>query len=186
MLQFRKASRLGDWPCIISGGESLFDNDVQIYLIFNTDFNFAPSDPAYSLLVGEPLLPAQQERLRRSRVVHLSIDPEFDPETAKPHQEDEEGDETDPDKIITNARTAQASDGLLSDSELTELFTTPLRSVYDEGIKIQRELSKDIISYGDRVPLMGRKGTNEPEWTSYTHYWKTVLGELCNKMQNQG
>ena len=119
-------------------------------------------------------------------MVHLSIDPEFDSETAKPHQEDEEGDETDPDKIITNARTAQASDGLLTDSELTELFTTPLRSAYDEGIKIQRELSKDVTSYGDRVPLMGRKGTNEPEWTSYTHYWKTVLGELCDKMQNQG
>ena len=153
--------------------------------MFNTDFNFAPDDPAYSLLVGEPLLPAQEERLRPSRVVHLSIDPEIMPEIAKPEQGDEAGDEIDPDKIITNARPAKASDGLLTNSELIELFTTPLRSVYDKGIEIQRESSKDVTSYGDRVPLIGRKGANEPEWTSYTHYWKTVLGKPCNKVQNQ-
>lgn len=117
-------------------------------------------------------------------MVHLSIDPDIVLETTKPQQEDEEG--GDPDMIITNARIAEASDGLLTNSELTELFTTPLRSVYDEGIEIQRELSKDVTSYGDRVPLMGRKGANEPEWTSYTYYWKTVLGKPCNENAKSG
>ena len=36
VLLFRKANGLDDWPCVIGGGEFLSDN-VQIYLIFNTD-----------------------------------------------------------------------------------------------------------------------------------------------------
>lgn len=120
-------------------------------------------------------------------MVHLSIDPEIALATAKLQQEDEESGETDPDRIITNARTAKPSDGLLTNAELVELFTTPLRSAYDEGTQIQREISKDVTSYGDRVPLaVGRKGANEPEWTSYTHYWKTVLGKPCSTVQSQG
>ena len=39
------------------------------------DFNFQPDDAAYSLLVGDPLLPEQSARLAQSRVVHVTIDP---------------------------------------------------------------------------------------------------------------
>ena len=39
------------------------------------DFNFQPDDPAYSLLVGDPLLPTQKARIETSRVVHATIDP---------------------------------------------------------------------------------------------------------------
>lgn len=39
------------------------------------DFNLPPDDAAYALLVGDPLLPAQKQKLAASRVVHASIDP---------------------------------------------------------------------------------------------------------------
>lgn len=47
-----------DWPCIITG-----------------DFNFQPDDPAYSLLVGDPVLAAQEAELNESMVVHRTVDP---------------------------------------------------------------------------------------------------------------
>lgn len=92
-------------------------------------------------------------------------------------------DESDPDKVITNAREALPADGLLSSPELVELFDVPTRprSMYDEGqrLLVEKETSGPILRCGERLGLpVHRRGAYEPEWTSYTHYWKTVLGEL--------
>ena len=110
-----------------------------------------------------------------SRVVHITIDPDVPTTTANT---DEEGGEADPDKIITNARLATPSDGLLTTAELIELYATPVRSAYDEGLSKHRESTNDVVTYNDRVALQpSRRGANEPEWTSYTHFWKAVLGK---------
>jgi RNA exonuclease NGL2 len=149
---------------------------------FVPDFNFAPDDPAYSLLVGDQLLPTQENRLAPSRVVHFTVDPDVYHTTHAPAEEVEEArndGETDPDKIITNARPAMPSDGLLTTAELADLYATPVRSAYDEGLSKHRQTTKDLVAYCDRVNLEPfRRGANEPEWTSYTHYWKTVLGKI--------
>jgi RNA exonuclease NGL2 len=141
------------------------------------DFNFPPDDPAYSLLVGEPLSIDQQLRLMLSRVVHISIDPTV-PKTTK-QSGDEEDEDNDPDRIITNARPASPSDGLLTSSELLDLYSicAPLRSVYDKGLRTARALRLDVRTFGDRVSHDStRPGAHEPEWTCYAHYWKTGLG----------
>jgi len=162
VVKFGKDISHDDWPSIISG-----------------DFNFAPDDPAYSLLVGDPVLPTQENLLAPSRVVHLTVDPEVPPTTTRATPEDEEGGDiskTNPDKIITNARPATPSDGLLTTAELIKLFANPVRSTYEEGLSKHRESEDDVVTYRDRVSLQAsRRGANEPEWTSYTHYWKTVL-----------
>lgn len=160
-------------------GQIVFITLIVSNTEIDLDFNFAPDDPAYSLLVGDPLLACQEERLANSRVVHVTIDPDVPPAPLKTSAEDEEGGEvgeTDPDRIITNARLAISSDGLLTNTELANLYSTPVRSAYDEGMFSYRKLGGDVVTYGDRVPLPSRRGINEPEWTSYTHYWKTVLG----------
>ncbi|KAG1885814.1 endonuclease exonuclease phosphatase [Suillus subluteus] len=72
VLNFRQSMKLDHWPCIIAG-----------------DFNFTPDDPAYSLLVGDPLTEAQSQRLHMSRVIHITIDPTVPPTTKK--ADDEEG-----------------------------------------------------------------------------------------------
>ncbi|KAK0208258.1 Endonuclease/exonuclease/phosphatase [Desarmillaria ectypa] len=159
VLKFRTERALQKWPCIIAG-----------------DFNFAPDDAAYSLLVGDPLLPAQKEMITNSHVVHATIDPIVSP-TKDATEEDEA---LDPDKVITNARSATPADGLLSPSELISLFALhkPLLSAYDQGLRnIRRSsTSSTFATFGDRItPDPMRLGAHEPKWTSYTHYWKTVL-----------
>ncbi|KAL0951070.1 hypothetical protein HGRIS_007808 [Hohenbuehelia grisea] len=160
VVRFQSDIHRADWPCVIGG-----------------DFNFAPDDPAYSLLVGDLLLPSQQTALGQSRVVHISIDPAV-PAAAKPPVDDD-GEEGDPDRVITNARPAARDDGLLTDAELASLFSgasSPLRSAYDVGLSSATESVKNVPGFGERVCLpSSRRGRHEPEWTSYTHYWKTVL-----------
>ncbi|GBE78233.1 hypothetical protein SCP_0111160 [Sparassis crispa] len=152
------------WPCIIAG-----------------DFNFQPDDPVYSLLVGDPLLPNQAARLDTSRVVHASIDPDVAITSPSPAAEDEEGEEAgggDPDRVIVNARLATPEDGLLTNAELVHFFERlrSLRSVYDEGQRLQPQLSQMGLTFGSRVSIPdARHGAFEPVWTSYTHYWKAVL-----------
>ncbi|KAG2366628.1 endonuclease exonuclease phosphatase [Suillus spraguei] len=152
VLNFRQSMKLDHWPCIIAG-----------------DFNFTPDDPAYSLLC-----------LHMSRVIHITIDPTVPPTTKKADNEEGDGSEADPDRVINNSRVATLSDGLLSDLELTSLFINgaKLRSAYDEGQRAQRDngTTSDLYTFGDRVssPLT-RLGAHEPMWTSYTHYWKTTL-----------
>ncbi|OSX67455.1 hypothetical protein POSPLADRAFT_1042669 [Postia placenta MAD-698-R-SB12] len=153
-----------EWPCIVAG-----------------DFNFPPDDPAYSLMMGDPLLPEQKARLAASRVVHITIDPDV---SATPNVDTVEGEEggevgkTDPDKVITNARPASADDGLLADNELQDLFSrsgAPM-SIYDEG---QRRLPSSLtvnLTFQSRQSVdSSRHGGFEPVWTSYTHYWQSVL-----------
>lgn len=158
VVRWRDLMQLHDWPCIIAG-----------------DFNFSPEDPAYSLLVGDPLAAEQKHSLDVSRVVHVSIDPGVSMSSTT---EPEEGEEEDPDRVIRNSRVAEISDGLLSDSELLDLFRCRLRSAYDEGQRVCKAMATptDVVTFGDRIPFStARLGTNEPMWTSYTHCWKTTL-----------
>ncbi|KAJ6604734.1 Endonuclease/exonuclease/phosphatase [Mycena vulgaris] len=160
IVKFRSDLGLGHWPCMIAG-----------------DFNFSPDDSGYSLLVGDQLNSEQRDRLQISRVVHVSIDPTVPPTIAGAPAEDE-NEAVDPDRVITNARPAVPADGLLSDLELASLFSSAnvVRSAYDEGLRQHRETSSDFQTFGDRLSLPStKKGSHEPEYTSYTHYWKTVL-----------
>jgi RNA exonuclease NGL2 len=135
--------------------------------------------------------------LARSRVVHASIDPSVpitstkkigkadENETADTAAEDDDGDANDdgeaaaaanPDRTITNARLARAEDGQLTTHELGELYKNagaPVKSAYNEG----QRAHPPPPTFGQRAQLpIERTGFYEPEWTSYTHYWKTVLG----------
>jgi hypothetical protein len=151
------------------------------------DFNFHPGEPGYALLAGDgdALTPAQERLLAESRVVHVSVDPSV-PLTgsavAETNEDDDVGGaESDPDRVITNAREALPADGLLSSPELAELFVVPTRprSLYDEGQRLLEKTSgTTVLRCGERLGLPAhQRGAYEPEWTSYTHYWKSVLGE---------
>ncbi|KAF7339397.1 Endo/exonuclease/phosphatase domain-containing protein [Mycena sanguinolenta] len=160
IVKFRSEFQLDSWPCLLAG-----------------DFNFSPDDPGYSLLVGDLLSAEQCDRLESSRVVHISIDPTVPPTLTGPPAEDEDS-AVDPDRVITNARRAAPADGLLSDSELASLFPAAnvVRSAYDEGLRQHKTMSSIGPTFGDRMSLPHTaKGYHEPEYTSYTHYWKTVL-----------
>lgn len=117
-----------------------------------------------------------------SRVVHRTLDPSIPPTSAKvPGDEDEGGggeeSKSDTLKVITNARPARPSDGLMSSSELVMLFANPVYSAYEEGLTRLQRSSANVSTYGDNVAIQpGRRGANEPEWTSYTHFWQAVLG----------
>jgi RNA exonuclease NGL2 len=160
-------------------------NEHNFYFVplLNTDFNFSPRGPGYSLLAGEPLTTSQEELLDKSRVVHVSVDPSVPLANPAVTNEDEDGGgaqpDPDPDRVITNARGASPADGLLSSPELVELFAvTPRpRSLYDEGQRLLEKTSGPIPRCGERLELPShRLGAYEPEWTSYTHYWQSVLG----------
>lgn len=155
--------------------------------------NFTPADAVYSLLIGDPLLPTQSAKLLSSKVVHVSIDPNIPITKPNSTAEDEEGNgggvgssggggdtgngESDPDRIITNARAAINDDGLLTDNELLSLFkqwTNDKRpiSAYDQGLRQNADTNASIhpvtfASVND-VPA-NRLGGFEPIYTSYTH-----------------
>lgn len=112
------------------------------------------------MLVGDTITPAQAARLAISRVVHLSIDPEV-PATAASTNDDEEGaetGETDPDMVITNARVAVPSDGLLTDSELFEISRRAgvVKSAYDEGLRARGQVLEKALTFGSRVGVVQR------------------------------
>jgi hypothetical protein len=130
------------------------------------------------------LTPAQEELLERSRVVHVSVDPTVPLTNPAAADDDEDGGaQADPDRVITNARKASPADGLLNLSELLDLFSVTTlrpRSLYDEGQRMLENTSSPspIPRCGERIGLPPHaRGAYEPEWTSYTHYWKSVLGE---------
>ncbi|KAG6820113.1 hypothetical protein H0H93_005260 [Arthromyces matolae] len=157
--KFRAELSVEHWPCIIGG-----------------DFNFGPNDVAYSLLVGDLITSEQEDILRPSYVVHSSVDPTVakDPRPDDGNANEEGGD---PDKVITSARTAVQSDGLLSVSELVDFFARipKLRSCYDVGLS-RAKGAGDLRTFGDRVVMHStRLGRHEPEYTSYTHFWKATL-----------
>ena len=130
-------------------------------------------------MVGYNLTAQQVKDIEVSRVVHSSIDSSIAPTPMAPRG-DEEGDAAyqDPDRVITNARTARVEDGLLSDEEFRSLFSAhgPVRSVYEEGLRSVSTEHDNVI--GARLDSIapGQVGFYEPMWTSYTHYWKTTLG----------
>ncbi|KAF8898647.1 Endonuclease/exonuclease/phosphatase [Infundibulicybe gibba] len=151
-------SQLGleNWPCIIAG-----------------DFNFPPDDVCYSLIFGDPLLPEQEVTLNQSRVVHVSVDPTV-PKTRAIAEDGEDGD---PDRVITSARAATPEDGLMTVPELIEMFSSqrPIRSAYNEGLKMYREMNLSVSTFGDRVILPpSRHGTsNSRRWSGVSN-WSRV------------
>lgn len=160
--RFKVDHAVEEWPCIVAG-----------------DFNFPPDDPAYSLLSGDELLAEQQAKLSASYVVHSTVGPNVLLNTEKQVVDDQEGgDADDPDVDIVNARNAIPADGLLSIPELVTLCSSQprVRSSYDIGLADYLSRNFFITTYGDRVQIPpGRHGSHEPEYTSYAHYWKTVL-----------
>jgi len=113
--------------------------------------------------------------------VHVSIDPEVPMTSAKGSADEEDGggtSEKDADKVITNARAATMADGLLTVEELVNFFgrwRLPI-SVYDQGQGSAQAIISANLMFGGRVPISpSRHGGFEPIWTSYTHYWKSVL-----------
>ena len=108
------------------------------------------------------------------------MDP-FVPHTgsAETNEDDAGGAESNPEEVITNAHGALPTDGLLSSSELTELFAVPThpRSLYDEGRRLLDTTSDLILRYGERLDLPPhRRGAYEPDG-QVTH----ITGSLnCN------
>lgn len=97
--------------------------------------------------------------------------------TSKEREDNDEA--SDPNRIITNARVATPEDGLLAIPDIVAWFAKlpRLRSSYCEGVRRAREIGAQLETYGTRELLpVGRQGFDEPEFTSYTFYWKSVLG----------
>ncbi|KAH8835155.1 Endonuclease/exonuclease/phosphatase [Flagelloscypha sp. PMI_526] len=148
-----------DWPCIIAG-----------------DFNFDPADPAYALLRGVPLTTAHKQALDTSRVVHHSVDSTVPITYTKGEQE---GDEVNPSRQITNARRAEPKE-LLSDEDFIALATSsgPVRSAYDEGFRslFNTSLLPEGTVFKDRASMpTATLGAFEPCYTAYAHFWQTTL-----------
>lgn len=145
------------------------------------DFNFGPSNAAYSLLVGDPLTEQQIVDIENSRVVHITIDPSVPIADRNLAIQEEEGGEAeseqDPDRVIKNARVARPEDGLLGAVDLARLFAQPeaigpLHSAYGYW----RDMD-EMKTFGSRCEIpSGRQGRYEPIYTSFTHFWKVTLG----------
>jgi RNA exonuclease NGL2 len=116
-----------------------------------------------------------------SMVIHSSVDASVGANTLTSNAApDNDSEDIDPDRVITNARQAESHDGLLTISQFIAWFSSlpNLRSAYNDGLLEVSKLSDTLLpSYGSRVNLPpGRLGSHEPAYTSYTHYWQSVLG----------
>lgn len=118
-----------------------------------------------------------------SLVIHSSVDPSAGANTlasnVAPDKADNDCEDIDPDRVITNARQAESHDGLLTIPQFIAWFSSlpNLRSAYNNGLQEVSKLSDTLPTYGRRVTLpLGRCGSHEPAYTSYTHYWQSVLG----------
>jgi RNA exonuclease NGL2 len=129
----------------------------------------------------DPSVPITTRKMIGNTEGNSSTAAETTGDSSRPVREEAEEDEeggggTDPDRAITNAREARPEDGLLTTPELRQLYEqagAPVRSMCDEA----QRLYKSAVTCGPRLELPAeRLGSHEPEWTSYTHYWKTVLG----------
>jgi len=134
VLKFQKENNLLHWPVFFAG-----------------DFNSQPTEPLYSLLIGNPLTPKHTKDVLASHVIHISVDPSIQPSSACTEKDDEEGEagggkavtetneddkeQPDPDRVFTNTRSARPEDGLISAEGLEKIFSSlpPLRSAYDEA-----------------------------------------------------
>lgn len=117
----------------------------------------------------------------------MSVDPSVPRDPKLDAGEEGKEDSGDPDKVITSARAATSSDGLLSLAELSDFFACipKLRSAYDVGLAGVKDLG-DTQIFGSRVAVKSdRKGRHEPEYTSYTHFWKTTLGLSLSALLNR-
>jgi RNA exonuclease NGL2 len=173
--QFRQDLGKESWPCIIAGG------GPTIFLFRNyaaycgaQDFNFTPQEGTYNLLHGSIMTEEQVEKIDKSRVVHLSVDPPVVSDA--PNCINEHGD---PDRVIKDARRCTTHDGLLTASQLTQLFgqLPKVRSAYALANKeLGMEHSK---CFGQLTSLNENdNGFFEPLITAYAHYWKTTLGKV--------
>ncbi|KAF8807491.1 Endonuclease/exonuclease/phosphatase [Phlegmacium glaucopus] len=162
VVAFKTDQKAQKWLCILAG-----------------DFNFTPSDPAYTLAVGDTLLPEQEAMISSSLVIHSSVDPSVGVNApASNAASDKDSEDEDPDRVITNARQAESRDGLLTIPQFIAWFSSlpNLRSAYNDGLQEVSKLTNTLPTYGHRVTLpLGRRGLHEPAYTSYTHYWQSVL-----------
>jgi RNA exonuclease NGL2 len=113
-----------------------------------------------------------------SLVIHSSVDASVGANALASNVADNDSEEIDPD-VITNARQAESHDGLLTIPQFIAWFSSlpNLRSAYNDGLQEESKLSDNLPTYGRRVTLpLGRRGSHEPAYTSYTHYWQTVIG----------
>ncbi|KAH9486849.1 hypothetical protein JR316_0000914 [Psilocybe cubensis] len=147
------------------------------FMVALRNFNFTPNDPAYSLVTGDTLLSPQKDTIKPSRVVHSSIDPSILINATSITIEDESED-VDPDRVIVNARPPRPEDGILTISEIERWFATLPKpvSAYNVGLRTIRGNGDILPTFGTRTELpLGRNGYDEPEYTSYTHYWHLTL-----------
>lgn len=187
----RKQVAQPSWPCFVIGGTSLLLTAPSSRLNRFADFNFAPIDPAYAMIVGAPWSLFHEVEVSNTRVIHVSIDPSIK-SSAVPADDDEGGGgeaesqkESDPDRIITNCRTPRETDGLLTLEELRELRPRAhLRSVYDEALRklasTGQMLPIPIFAERPNGPPTTELGAYEPMYTSYTHFWKATLGQCSD------
>uniref|UniRef100_A0A8H8CQR4 Endonuclease/exonuclease/phosphatase domain-containing protein n=1 Tax=Psilocybe cubensis TaxID=181762 RepID=A0A8H8CQR4_PSICU len=149
------------------------------FMVALRNFNFTPNDPAYSLVTGDTLLSPQKDTIKPSRVVHSSIDPSILINATSITIEDESED-VDPDRVIVNARPPRPEDGILTISEIERWFATLPKpvSAYNVGLRTIRGNGDILPTFGTRTELpLGRNGYDEPEYTSYTHYWHLTLAQ---------
>ncbi|KZO98379.1 Endonuclease/exonuclease/phosphatase [Calocera viscosa TUFC12733] len=153
--KFRSALQLQSWPVFIGG-----------------DFNSQPTEPTYSLLVGQQLLDVQKAELETSRVVHVSIDPTVGLSTVS-------GEEQEPSEAPSSLgnkcqkhRKEVPTKGLVqvtSRIAFREGLQVALRSVYDEA-----RMSSDTFGQRHGLPS-DRRGSSEAMWTSFTPLWRLTL-----------
>lgn len=104
-------------------------------IVLAGDFNTQPMEIAYSLILSDTLDPVQSDLLRRSTVVHHSVDKKYDPDYVSPDyvppelrvtpdevEGDEAGEVDDEDKTVRNSREGRAEDGLIGLEEFKTLF----------------------------------------------------------------
>jgi RNA exonuclease NGL2 len=115
-----------------------------------------------------------------SLVIHSSVDASVGANILSSNgAPDNDSEDIDPDRVITNARQAESHDELLTISQFVTWFSSlpNLRSAYNDGLREVSKLSDTLPTYGRRMTLpLGRCGSHEPAYTSYTHYWQSVLG----------
>lgn len=151
--RFQEENQVQQWPIILAGGECTIQTRrvIQPHAApHRPDFNSAPSDPLYALLVGEPLSPQQVANIDISTLVHTSIDPSvpitvgsirpsgaalkkmkrqaMNPSAYPPPGPQPQAPVIDPSEELVNARAAIPEDGLLSVEELSALFPGHLSS----------------------------------------------------------
>jgi hypothetical protein len=126
-------------------------------------------------LTGATVTPEQRDSLAASRVIHESL---LTPSKAD-IDEAGDGEGPDPDRELTNATTATAGDGLLTDEEFENTFSmlAGLRSAYSVGQRVMKQPADPSV-VGSRLKDFPpeHSAVFEPIWTSYTSFWRSTIG----------